>query len=203
MRFHQLRKLIEAVGAGIEAGVELSQPSAQCPQKCPTVLLLRQVEGVFQQGQRVARNIAGSGADNYLFVVGHEFDDLFFRHQVLGVDEDLAGFHESGRRVFPPDAHHKKAFLADASGQPCVVAVAGSEAETVHRALVEDVHGIDDQRAVRRIFADGVAKLLDGLDGVVVQHVFPAFHLRGGPVAVNAAHSNQPVFAGFRHHFIN
>ena len=70
--------------------------------------------------------------------------------------------------VLLADAHDEEAHLPDAGRQAGVVAVARDDAEAVDQAAVEDVHGVDDHGAVGGVLADGVAELLDGLDGVVV-----------------------------------
>jgi len=120
--------------------------------------------------------------------------------EVLGVDEQIAGVDERFRRLLLADAHDESPFLADARGQAGVVAVAGDDAEALDQFTVHDVHGVDDQGAVSGVLAHGVAELLDGLHGVVVQGVLPGVHVRSCPVAVNAADGHRTVLADLGQH---
>ena len=61
--------------------------------------------------------------------------------------------------------------------------------------LVQKVHGIDDQRRVGGILAHRVAVLLNRLNGVVEQLLFPRVQRCGGPIAVDAL-VNQVAQAG-------
>ena len=49
------------------------------------------------------------------------------------------------------------------------------DAKAIHIARIQQIHGVNDHGAVGCIFAGGVAILLDGNDGVVQQHILPAF----------------------------
>jgi hypothetical protein len=62
---------------------------------------------------------------------------------------------------------------------------------------MQQVHGVDDHRAVGRVLADGVAELLHGLDRVVQQHALPARQVRRGPVAVDPPDAGHPVLRHF------
>ena len=194
-------ELAIAVGARVKTGVELAQVVSQRAEESPAILLHCQVEGFVQHGHRV-----GCGG----FLCFRSFlgrpaaaRNILFRQQVFGIDEHLAGIDESARRVFLADAHHEKAFFTDAGGEAGVIAVAGDQAEAIHAAGVQDIHGVDDHGAVGGVLADGVAELLDGLDGVRLQRILPAAHVGGGPVAVDAADGCQPVFADLCQHFID
>src|SRR6185312_1409090 len=74
----------------------------------------------------------------------------------------------------------------DARGEPGEVAVAGDDAEAVEAPGVEQVHCVDDHRRVGGVLAHGIAELLDRLDRVAQQHLFPAVEVGLGPVAVDA-----------------
>src|SRR6266536_1075793 len=52
------------------------------------------------------------------------------------------------------------------------------------RARVQQVHRVDDHRRVGGVLAGGVGELLDRLDGLGEQLVFPVFQAGVGPVAV-------------------
>jgi hypothetical protein len=117
--------------------------------------------------------------------------------QVFRIYENVAGVHECPRGLFLTDAHHEKAFFADAGGQSGVIAVAGNQAEGIHGGAVKQVHGVDDHGAVRGVLADGVAELLDGLNGVGLQCVLPAAHVGRGPIAVVTPDRDRSVFTGF------
>ena len=65
---------------------------------------------------------------------------------------------------------------------------------------MQDVHGVDDHGAVGGIFADGIAELLDGLEGMIVKRILPGIHTVGGPVAVDAPDGNLAVSSGLDEH---
>jgi hypothetical protein len=75
-----------------------------------------------------------------------------------------------------------------AHGQPGEVAIARDEAEAVKALGVQEVHRVDDQRAVRRVLARGVRELLDWLDSVALQHLLPGGAGRRREIAVDALH---------------
>ncbi len=58
---------------------------------------------------------------------------------------------------------------------------------------MQDVHCVNDHRAVGGVLADGVAELLDGLEGVEVQRVFPRVHAVRRPIPVDAADGDLSV----------
>ncbi len=113
--------------------------------------------------------------------------------EVLHVDELGARRHEGLGRLALAKAVRHEALLADARRQPREVAVAGHQAEPVHRAAVEQVHRVDDQRAIGGVLAGRVAELLDGLHRVRQQLRLPLGQLRRRPVAVGAAHARRAV----------
>ncbi|OQB02247.1 MAG: hypothetical protein BWY20_02055 [Spirochaetes bacterium ADurb.Bin215] len=61
---------------------------------------------------------------------------------------------------------------------------------------IQQIHGIDDKRAVGRILACRVAELLYWLDGVFKQMAFPSFHFLRGPVAIYPSYGNNAVESG-------
>lgn len=91
--------------------------------------------------------------------------------------------------------------FADAGGQAGKVAVAAHQAEAVHAAAVQHVHGVDDEGRVGGVLARGVAELLYGLDGQRVQHLFPAFEVAAGPVAISALDGGSAVARHFSQQF--
>ncbi len=99
--------------------------------------------------------------------------------------------------------HNKRAALAKPSCQAGIIAVAGYEAKTANGAGVKNVHRIDYHGAVRCVLPNGVAKLLYGLNGVLLQAVLPAVHVRGCPLSIDAADSDSPIFARFRQDLLN
>ena len=75
--------------------------------------------------------------------------------------------------------------LTDTGRQPGEIAVAGDQAETGKVPGIQQVHGIDDHRAVGRVLARSVAELLDRLDGMLQQHLLPLIQIGLRPVAVD------------------
>lgn len=62
---------------------------------------------------------------------------------------------------------------------------------------VEQVHGIDDDGAVRCILALGVGELLDRLNGVVMKNICPAAESGSLPVTVGPANVDDAEFRQF------
>lgn len=93
--------------------------------------------------------------------------------------------------------------LSDASGEPREVAVRRNQTKTMKAARVEQVHGIDDERRVGGILACGVAELLHWLDCHFVQHFFPAFEVRRGPVAVGPLYACCAIARHLGKEFMN
>ncbi|MNQ46790.1 hypothetical protein D3C85_606160 [compost metagenome] len=140
----------------------------------------------------LAGGFAGAGWLRPVSAGGRRFGCL--GAQEFGVDELVAGGDEGLGRLLFAEAVDGQAFLAQARGQAGEVAVAGDQAEAVEAPGVEQVHGVDDQRAVGGVLAPGVGELLDRLDGVVEQHLLPAAQLRAGPVAIDALDAGHAVF---------
>ncbi|MNZ89696.1 hypothetical protein D3C78_1086310 [compost metagenome] len=138
------------------------------------------------------------GSDG-LAVVGHRFHRGLGCHgaEDFGVDELVAGRNERLGGLLLAEAVDGQPFLAQARGQAGEVAVAGDQAEAVETAGVEQVHGVDDQRAVGGVLAAGVGELLHRLDRVVQQHLLPLAEVRLGPVAVDALDAGDAVLGDF------
>src|SRR5690348_3151461 len=73
--------------------------------------------------------------------------------QHVEIDELVARGDERARRLALAEAVDRHALLADPRGKPREVAVARDDAEAVEAAGVEQVHGVDDHRAVGRVLA--------------------------------------------------
>ena len=106
--------------------------------------------------------------------------------QKLQRGENVACLSERRGRLLLAHADDREAAFADTAGQTREIAVARHDAEALHRARVQDVHGVDDHGRVGGILALSVAELLDGRDGVLQQRVFPLGMERERPVAVDA-----------------
>ena len=120
---------------------------------------------------------------------------FFLFDQVLGIDEQVAGINEGLGRLLFSNPHNEDACLPDAGSQTSVIAVRRDQAEAIDHACVQDVHCIDDHGAVGGVFANSIAELLDGLEGVIVQGFLPGIHAVGGPVAIDPADGYLSVAA--------
>jgi hypothetical protein len=65
---------------------------------------------------------------------------------------------------------------------------------------MEDIHGVNDHRTVGRFLADRLAKLLNGLEGMVIEYLLPGVHVNGGPIPINPPDRDLTVTAGFHKH---
>src|SRR5256885_741672 len=68
---------------------------------------------------------------------------------------------------------------------------------------MQNVHGIDDQGTVCGVLANRISELLHWLDGVLLQSLLPAIHLRHGPITVDFAKRRPTILAGLREHFLD
>src|ERR1700730_502905 len=57
------------------------------------------------------------------------------------------------------------------------VAITGNEAKSPQFPRVQQIHRVDDERAVTGIFADCITELLDRLDRMFEQHCAPAMQV--------------------------
>ena len=218
----ELGQLLEAVGAGVETRIELSQVEADLAEIGPAVLVDGHVKGALEQGDGIelggrvravlpilvflALVFLLPGLLGAALSMGRSAPLAAPRlpprlavpapgDKVLGIDEDVAAVDKGlGRRTLA-DAHDEEAHLPDPGRQAGIIAVARDDAEAVDQVAMEDVHGVDDHGAVGGVLADGIAELLDGLDGVVVESVLPARHVDRRPVAVDAADRHEAVLA--------
>ena len=99
--------------------------------------------------------------------------------------ELVAGFHKRTKCLAFAHADDQLAGFAQAGGKAGKVRIGRNDAKAIHIARIQQIHGVNDHGAVGCIFAGGVAILLDGNDGVVQQHILPAFQAGIRPIAVN------------------
>ena len=186
----------------IQSGLPCSSKKT-LPRPCegsPAVLSRRHFEGLTEHRHRVCFFFAVFAFRRFLRVRLLLLRGFLFRLQVLSVDKQIAGVDERLGRFLFADAHHEDARLADAGCQPRVIRIGGNEAESIHDFGVHDVHRVDDHRAVGGVLADGVAELLDRLESVEVQRVFPRIHAVRRPVAVDAADGDLSVTTRLHEH---
>ena len=112
-------------------------------------------------------------------------------------DEALAGDTEGFRCLLFAHADDDLAGLAKPCRQFVEIAVAGDDAEALHIACVEDIHGIDDQPDVGGILPRCVVGLHDRCQGVAGGTLHPGVKPVLGPVTVHAADRDLPVFGEF------
>jgi hypothetical protein len=89
------------------------------------------------------------------------FEHLDENELVASRDERVWGF------AFP-EPINDLAGLTQASGKSSEIAVTADETEAIYIASVQQVHGVDDESAVRAVLALGVGELLHRLDGMAV-----------------------------------
>src|SRR3970282_979706 len=89
---------------------------------------------------------------------------------------------ESLRRVRLTHADNEEPRFPDSVCQSRIVTIARNEAESLYDSLMEDVHRVDDHRAVGCILPRYVGELLLRLEGVLLEDRFPLTQLSRGPV---------------------
>ena len=155
-------------------------------------------EGLFQQRHGSA-SLLGFALD-----VDFRCDDracaALSSHQIFGVNKHIAGVDERLGRFLLANAHHKNSGLADACGESRVIAIGGDQTKRVHHAGMQNIHRIDNHGAVGGVLADGVTELLDGLEGVEVQRLFPRIHFGRRPIAVDASDGDLSITRRLRQH---
>src|SRR4051812_794564 len=109
--------------------------------------------------------------------------------QVLGKHELQTGLPEARRSLLLAKSVNIDALLADAGGKAGEIAIRRNQTKSIEPAAMEQVHGVDNQRDIGRIFPGGVGKLLLRYDGVLRQRVGPALGPRTGEVAIDAANA--------------
>lgn len=67
---------------------------------------------------------------------------------------------ETFRRFLLPKPEHVDALFAYARSKPGEITVGRDQAETVETTAVKQVHGVDHQCDIGRVFPDGVSELL-------------------------------------------
>ena len=80
------------------------------------------------------------------------------------INELVASGDERARCLALPKTIDGDALLTDAGSEASKVTVARDDAEAGEAAGIEQVHGVDDHRAIGRVLAGGVSELLDRLD---------------------------------------
>jgi hypothetical protein len=108
-----------------------------------------------------------------------------FQRQILSVDELVAGGNKRFGRLSVSKSIHNQAGLSDSGCQPGVIAVARYYAKPVSKKTlrVQQVHGVDDRGGIRRVLAHRVCELLDRLDRLFEQLVFPLLQVGASPSA--------------------
>ena len=114
------------------------------------------------------------------------------RFENLQDREAAAGLAEAFRGGRAAEAENVQALFADAGGQAGEVGVAADEAEAVHVAGVQQVHGVDHQRDIGGVLARcphaGDSELLLRDQRVARQCLVPAGQPAIGEIAIDAAH---------------
>ena len=101
----------------------------------------------------------------------------------IQADELIAGLGQGQGRLGFSHSDHVHLRLTQTHCQLGKIAVAGHKAEAVHLSGIENVHGVDHHGHVRRVFPNGIVKLLDGVDGIFQERILlPAVPLRPVPV---------------------
>ena len=122
----------------------------------------------------------------------------FIFAEYLGIDKLVAGADKRFRRLFFTKAIDYQARLANPRGQACKVAVARDDAEAIELLRIQQIHRINDQRAVGGIFPDGISELLNRLDCLLQKNVLPSPQIRSGPIAVDAPDTGNTVLGNLR-----
>src|SRR5205807_7857775 len=81
------------------------------------------------------------------------------------------------RRLLLAETIDRKTILSDARGKACKVAITRNEAKAPQFPRVQQIHCVDDERAVTGILTDCITELLDGLDRMFEQHCAPAMQV--------------------------
>lgn len=139
--------------------------------------------------------VAAAGACRRTQLVG--------RDKVLGIDENVAGVDKRARGRFLADPHDENSLFANPRRQARIIAVARNEAESVDRSRIKNIHRVDNHRRVGRVFTDRITELLNRLNRVDLERIFPAAHIRGRPVPVDAPNRDHSVFRRLRQDFID
>ena len=65
---------------------------------------------------------------------------------------------------------------------------------------MQDIHRVDDHRAVGGVLAYGISELLNGLEGMIIQRFLPRVHIIGCPIPIDAADGHLSVAARLYEH---
>jgi len=175
----------------------LGDIAADAAQTCPAAFIRRRFDSVAKQLDQLGVAFQFGRA----FALDRRLGVLVFVFalQDFGVNEFIARRHKGMRRLLLAETIRDQPFLADAQGEPREIAVAGNEAKAVESLGIEQIHRIDNHRAVSGVFPDRITKLLNRLNGIIQQHGFPPVQIRGCPIAVNALDVGNAEFGNFRH----
>ena len=114
--------------------------------------------------------------------------------QDLGVDELVAGGDEGLGRLALAEAEDHLAVLAQPHRYPREVGIARDDAEAVEVLGVQEVHRVDNHRAVGGVLSGSVRELLDGLYGELEELVLPAAQVSARPIPVDALDARYAIF---------
>ena len=93
-----------------------------------------------------------------------------------------------GRLLFTK-AEHAQTLFADTQGETRKVTITGDQAEAIETPRVQQIHRIDDHRAVCRVLPARVGELLHRLDRELVEDLFPLGAVGGSEIAVDPLHA--------------
>ena len=84
--------------------------------------------------------------------------------------------------------------------QACKIAVAAHQAKTINLLGIKNIHGIDNHGRISSVFPGSIAVLLNGIDGMLQQQVFPFGEVGFRPVTINAFNGRVAVLGNLFHH---
>lgn len=116
--------------------------------------------------------------------------------------ELVARRHEGRRRAVLPEAVDHVPVLLRTGHEADEIAVAGSDADAVHTALLQALHHVHDERGIARVLALRIVELLHRPDAQGVQPFLPGEQEVGGPVAIRAAHRGPAAFVDQPHELL-
>lgn len=130
--------------------------------------------------------------ERHLFSHGFS-EDLDIDKSVAGSDEGLWSFFLTDPIDFFPS-------FSESRRESREVRVTRDDTESIDFIRVEDIHRIDDERGVARIFPTRVAVLLDRDDRMLEEEIFPLGDLRLCPVSIDTFDRRCSVFGDLFDH---
>ena len=106
-------------------------------------------------------------------------------------------------RLLLAESEHRQPFFTQPHRKSGEIAVAGDQAKSVEFTRVQQIHRINNQRAVGCILTGGIGKLLNRFDGVFLQYLFPRRTGRNREIAVDALYRRLTVTRDFREQILN